>query len=54
MNKIALCINVCADDWTPERAIIASNEWPSMHFASLIYISKDLSLCMSVSVCTIN
>ena len=25
MNKIALCINVCADDWTGESAIIASN-----------------------------
>ena len=25
MNKIALWINVCADDWTVERAIIASN-----------------------------
>ena len=25
MNKIALCINVCADDWTTERMIIASN-----------------------------
>ena len=25
MNKKALWINVCADDWTAERAIIASN-----------------------------
>ena len=25
VHKIALRINVCADDWTPERAIIASN-----------------------------
>ena len=32
MNKIAVWINVCVDDWTAERAIIASNElfntWP--------------------------
>ena len=26
MNKIALSISVSADDWTAERAIIASNE----------------------------
>ena len=25
MNKLALWINVCVDDWTAERAIIASN-----------------------------
>ena len=25
MNKITLWINVCADDWTVESAIIASN-----------------------------
>ena len=25
MNKIALRINVCANDWTVKRAIIASN-----------------------------
>ena len=25
MNKIALCINVCADDWTDEMSTIASN-----------------------------
>ena len=25
MNKIALWVNVCADDWTAERAIITSN-----------------------------
>ena len=25
MNIIALCINVCEDNWTAERAIIASN-----------------------------
>ena len=26
MNKIALWINICTDDWTAERAIILSNE----------------------------
>ena len=26
MNKIALWMNVCADDWTAERVIIASND----------------------------
>ena len=26
MNNIAVWINVCADDWTAKRAIIASNE----------------------------
>ena len=26
MNKIALWINICADDWTAERSIIASND----------------------------
>ena len=25
MDKIALWINVCADDWTTQKAIIASN-----------------------------
>ena len=25
MNKITLWLNVCANDWTAERAIIASN-----------------------------
>ena len=25
MNKIALSINFCADDWTAKRVIIASN-----------------------------
>ena len=28
MNIIAWRINVCADDWTTERAIIASNVVP--------------------------
>ena len=27
MNKIALSIRVSADDWTAERAIIASNDY---------------------------
>ena len=27
MNKISLLINVCADDWTAERAITASNDY---------------------------
>ena len=26
MSKIALSINICAADWTAEKAIIASNE----------------------------
>ena len=26
MNKITLCISVCADDWTTVRAMVASNE----------------------------
>ena len=27
MNKIALWINVCPDDWTAERPIITNNEF---------------------------
>ena len=27
MNKIALWINVCADDWEAEKTIIASNDY---------------------------
>ena len=46
MNKIALLINVCADDWTAEKAIIASNEhlltWDQLTEPHLIHYSPIL------------
>ena len=40
MNKIALWINVCADDWTAERAIIASNNtgWKYRKWDNLVSV----------------
>ena len=35
MNKIALRINVCTDDWTAERAIIASYGYELIHFENM-------------------
>ena len=43
MNKIALWKTVCVDDWTAERAIIASNGY-SLHSGdtAMGYTTKEM------------
>ena len=35
MNNIASRINVCTDDWTAERAIVASNGYELIQFENM-------------------
>ena len=48
MNKIALRINVCADDWTAERAIIASIVWVIL--TKNLFYNENLTLTSLLAV----